>query len=698
LARRSADRTIAFITRILPDAVPLSRRAAAPGARVATRSRIPPKEPAVRPITVALLPALLLPPVALSSRAPQDRPPHPRLLFDAADLERIRARSTSPPLETIRRQLLARAGHALNAPPIVPSTTKRGEPDPPGESKGIASARALQGRALSLAMAFLLTGDARYRDTAVALLDDALTSWRIWVDTAHQPPYDLMTGENALTVGLVYDWLSRHLTEAERTRLRAGAERRALQPYLDAVERAKPMGWHSARHNWNTVCNGGATVLALALLDESPLAARVLEKAAPAMAPYWAHLGEDGAWDEGTGYWTYGHRYGLIAAEALRRAGRDEGRAVFAHPGVARTGYFPMVFNPGRTLSASFGDSGGRASDPVFYLLAREYANPDFAWFQDRATLRPVEGEGWPGEALALVWRGAGEPWLPESRQAFAPRLDPTQVFPSIGWAMLADRQPDPTRFVAFKNGSLAANHTHLDLNHVSVGLGDAMILRELNSRPYPADYFGPARYGYYELSTAGHNTVLVGGRGQVHGRQGRLSAPEIGPHHVALVGTADGAYEIETPHARRHIVFVDARYWLILDEIATAADHAIETRWHTYGNVETRADGWIVRDGDAAIAVLVPQAGVTRAIDRPTGWIREVTVLRTMAPAARAHAIVTVLAPMAGEAPPPLVQWRAAAGTIDVTVGRDRLRFERRARGLALDAVSIGGGRTSQP
>ena len=43
-----------------------------------------------------------------------------------------------------------------------------GEPDPPGEQKGIASARALQGRVLTYCMAFTLTGDRRYRDAAVA--------------------------------------------------------------------------------------------------------------------------------------------------------------------------------------------------------------------------------------------------------------------------------------------------------------------------------------------------------------------------------------------------------------------------------------------------------------------------------------------------------------------------------------------------
>jgi hypothetical protein len=285
-----------------------------------------------------------------------------------------------------------RATRLLTAAPLLVSTTKRGEPDPPGHLKGLEAARRLQGRVLTYGMAFLLSGEKRFRDAAVAELDHALEAWPIWVDTAHQPPYDLMTGELSMTYGIAYDWLYDALTPAERTRLREGVERRSLRGYLDVTTSAKPPFWFTATMNWNTVTNGGATMLALALGEDSELSERVLTLAAPAMAHYWNHLEEDGAWAEGTGYWTYGHRYAFIAADALRRAGRPEGADYLGRPGARTTGYFPIVFNPGRTLSASFGDSPGRAQDPIFHLLAREYHNPDFAWFEDRAAPRGPAG------------------------------------------------------------------------------------------------------------------------------------------------------------------------------------------------------------------------------------------------------------------------------------------------------------------
>jgi hypothetical protein len=597
-------------------------------------------------------------------------------------------------LAQLRSSLLTRADAVLAAAPIVPSITKRGEPDPPGESKGIAAARALQGRVLTLAMAFTLTGERRYRDQAVALLDDAVGNWRIWVDTAHAPPYDLMTGENAMTFGLAYDWLYDALSPAERTRLREGAERRALQPYLDAVVRDKPMSWHTARHNWNTVCNGGATVLALALGGESKLTPHVLERSVPAMDHYWQQLGADGGWDEGTGYWTYGHRYALLAAEALRRSGRPEGDAVFAQPGVRQTGYFPVVFNPGRQLSASFGDSNGRASDPIFYLLGREYRNPDFVWFQDRAPLRAASGDGWPVEALALLWRPVNEPWLPERQRAFQPRIDAVYTFPSIGWGMMAVSQPDPPAFLAFKNGSLAANHTHLDLNHVSVGVGEKLVIRELGSRPYPADYFGPRRYEYYEIGTAGHNTVLIGGRGQVHRREGRLAWPANGPGFSALTGVADGAYEVPTTRARRQVVFVDRRYWVLLDDVETPDPQSVELRFHTEGAIEPIGDRrWRATDGDASVDIISSTASLSGRITSPDGWIRPLRLLSLVSQApARSHVVTTVLVPrLPGRAAPETAAATVAGEGLDVHVGADRIRFARTQEGWTVQSVNLG-------
>jgi hypothetical protein len=619
---------------------------------------------------------------------------HPRLLFSQSDLPEIKKRAALPIFQPTVKRLLERAEWQLTAPPIIPSITKRGESDPPGENKGLQSARLLQGRVLTYCMAFTLTGEKKYRDAAVAELMHAINDWRIWVDTAHQPPFDLMNGEICLTFGLAWDWLYQDLTPPERRQLREGVERRGLSAYLQSANAARPGLFFAAHHNWNPVCNGGAAVLALAMEGESDLAASVLKIAVPAMDRYWNHLAEDGGWDEGTGYWTYGHRYAFIAAEALRRNAKPGGAERFQSPGARRTGYFPIVFNPGLKLSASFGDSNGRANDPIFYLLARAYHDPAFIWFEDRAPLPAVGAGGWPREAFALLWRPANEDWLPEAQRDFRPQLDPVYIFPSIGWGMMTPHQPDPPFFLAFKNGSLAANHTHLDLNHISVGYGDTMLAVELGSRPYPADYFSSQRYSYYELTTAGHNTVLIGGKGQIKGKQGKLLGPFKGDGYEALTGVADGAYEVSTTRVRRHVVFVDKRFWVILDEIQTPEVETTELRFHTYAKVtEPAPRHWVFEQGQATLDIATPNVEITGALETPKGWIKPVTVLSLKATTpAREHTLVTVLQPHAKQsAALGKVQTRQSKQQLIVTIESVQVTFNQEADGWRIHNVMLG-------
>jgi hypothetical protein len=263
----------------------------------------------------------------------------------------------------------------------------------------------------------------------------------------------------------------------------------------------------------------------------------------------------------------------------------------------------------------------------------------------------------------------------------------------------MSPSQPDPPFFLSFKNGSLAANHTHLDLNHVNLGFGNTMLAVELGSRPYPADYFSAKRYTYYELTTAGHNTVLIGGKGQVPGKPGQLRGPITGSGFEALIGVADGAYERETSRVRRHVVFVDRRYWVLLDEVETPAPETVQLRFHTYGAVEQpKPNQWTFgqADGFLDIGSSAADGSLSAAVEAPAGWIRPVRVLTFTAQEPRSqHAIATVLTPHAKGAPesgPPRIERRESG--LDVVVGSDRLHFQKTPDGWRIASVSKDGAR----
>jgi hypothetical protein len=262
---------------------------------------------------------------------------------------------------------------------------------------------------------------------------------------------------------------------------------------------------------------------------------------------------------------------------------------------------------------------------------------------------------------------------------------------------MMAPSQPDPPFFLAFKNGSLAAAHTHLDLNHVSVAVGDTMVMPDLGSRPYPADYFDAKKRNlYYEISTAGHNTVLVGGKGQAPGKPGTLKGPFEGERFTALVGVADDAYEVKTPRARRHVVFVDKSYFVLLDEIETAEPAPVELRFHSYGAITPREQGgWTLSENKVSVDIVPGSVdgsggGIAGMVEAATGWTKPVNVLRLRSTAnGRRFLMATAILPStATQLKGVAVAQRVDGDLVRVDVGRDQLTWRCGADGCEFRGV----------
>lgn len=596
------------------------------------------------------------------------------LLFPSSGIAGLRERSAHPQLQAATQQLLARAEYYLSAEPF--------------DVEGGNVCRHHQGRVLTLAIAYLSTQRKEFLAAAVRELDWAANQ-EDWSWTAGCNWSNLITGEVSMTFGLAYNWLKDHFTEDERSRIRTAAEEKGLRYYIDCTDMPNPASVRVGKCNWNTVTNGGAAVLALALRGESKYCEEVLGQAVPKMRFFWNHLGEDGGYGEGISYWRFGMRYGLMTALALRDAGVDAvamgGVDAFAHPGVRNTGYFPIAFQPGHKLEMSFADSSARKRMPILYLLGKEYKNPDFVWYEDREPLPPLEEEGWPMEVFALLWRPLDEDWLPEARKNFKPKLARLALFPSIDWAMLAPSQPDPEYCLAFKSGSLGkTSHTHLDLNHVSVAVGDEYLLCDLGRRSYTADYFGPNRFSYYELDTRGHNTVLIGGKGQVFRREGRVLPPQRIGDCEYLVGVADGAYHEQVTKARRHLVFAHKRFWILLDEIETPEEQNVEMRFHTYGEILPAGEhGWSLQSNDKALDIILPQNSSTAEIQNPDEWILPVKVLSVNSDEPRKDfATVTVLFPRRAGEETPEVTREDEPGRIKVQVDNVPFVFEKQNNG----------------
>ena len=175
----------------------------------------------------------------------------PHLLFDAAHIATLAPRAAHPQLQPSAERLRARVEWLLQQPPLTME-----------EPNGV---RWHQGRVWSYCMAYTLWRDERYLQAAIATLD--VSSARAQWNTS--PYADLRTGEVSMTYAIAYDWLYHDLCETERRRIAEAAERLGLQAYLDSTNLDPPPSHLKCTGNWNSVTNGSAAVLALALRGES---------------------------------------------------------------------------------------------------------------------------------------------------------------------------------------------------------------------------------------------------------------------------------------------------------------------------------------------------------------------------------------------------------------------------------------------
>ena len=173
------------------------------------------------------------------------------------------------------------------------------------------TAREVQGRILSLALAYRIFGDKRYFQKAkLELLQlSEVGNWGVG--------HFLDVGEAALAAGIGLDWLYDDLSATERQQIATAIAQKALLPSLKVTE--EKGSWLKGNFNWNPVCHGGLTVAALAITEFEPVLSRQIVERAVQCVPYaGATYAPDGAFPEGPSYWSYGTSFYVIMVEALR--------------------------------------------------------------------------------------------------------------------------------------------------------------------------------------------------------------------------------------------------------------------------------------------------------------------------------------------------------------------------------------------
>ena len=393
-------------------------------------------------------------PLCLTEEHWKKIPAHPRLYANAARFTALKTQK-----DEVSRQLLAllkkEAEKAVLAEKIVyPSTGFK-----------FGAMRTVQGRILSLALAYRVFGEKRYLERAKAELIQ-LAELPDWC-----PSHFLDVGEGALAAGIGLDWLYDELTPAEREKITLAIKNNALLPSLVVKTSPNNTSWVNGNFNWNPVCHGGLSVAALAIAENEPtLARQIVERAIRYVPKAGEAYAPDGSFPEGPSYWSYGTSFYVIFIEALR-SGLGTSCDLEKLSGFLKTADYNNQMVGATGVDFNYSDYHvENLNEPIMVWFAREHKRPDLInnELTDLNRLYEATQTAQSGKKVAvsrhvpleLLW---WEPSLLKNRAASSPPLHWT-AGGLLPMAVIRSAWNDPTAaFIALKGGTPDNSHGHMD-------------------------------------------------------------------------------------------------------------------------------------------------------------------------------------------------------------------------------------------
>jgi hypothetical protein len=538
---------------------------------------------------------------------------------------------------------------------------------------------------MATALVYLVEEDERYGEMAKRMVR-ILVDHVLWGDPrVYGADPDLMW--KAMFCALALDWLTDLYSPEERRALRDTLVENGMMVYLWSMENdAAP--WKGSIANLTPVSDGVAAALALVFQDEVLECDRVLSMARDDIQTPVQALPPEGSWPESVNYWG-GFLQGLAFYGAVLESGTGSEDGVFSLPGVREAGSFPMYFTP-RGVPAGWNDGMNAAAFPFLHLLARKFDAPVYSLYADAYAGSASDRQNPRSDWHTLLWRSSEVEYVDSvepsevgdlpAPPALASRLEleTLKVYEEIRWAAMASSWPHPELYVSFKSGYAIEGfgHMSLDLNAIQVIAGGEPLIRRSHD---------------YRTPPEGYSTVLIDGKAQ-QPATGTFLYWEEGERYRVIAAEADRSFGDVVKQVCRHVVMVDGRYLVILDEVEADTPVSVTFMAHTAGELslgEGRCDIAGVRT-NLSLVFASPEVVLT-CVEPPACVMTQLAdraLHATSRPAKRTE-LVTVVWPTEAGAEAPGCKWDGSRLEVVRPDGeRDVVVFDRTGEALRFGGV----------
>lgn len=509
---------------------------------------------------------------------------HPRLYISEAHYAKLKTKTEHAVSRQARRNVRTLANTFVEDPTIVVDET--------GHNSHLIRARKMQTRVVTLLVEYKRTGDQKYRDTILADVE-RIANWEYWSwitwrqgDARPEAIFDLSYGENSTTLALAFDGLFHELSDDEKRLFIDTAVKRSFKPFLHVMKaKNKPMYYKHPHTNWNTVCCGGAGMLALAMGDLCKESDAVLKIVEESVEPFFKSLKGDGGWPEGIGYWNYGMRYGFMYLLSWERA-TGKKHKLLRLKGTEATLKFPLQFTP-NGVPCSFGDVNRFSVLPFHYAAAERFGADEVTVELDRRMALASEGRldgPWPNQAELALFHPGQE--LKVKNRAW----DNKVLVRGLDWGYVADHMPESKLYVSVRGGTTNAPHVHRDLMSFFIVAGGEMLIENVGVDDYMDTTFGSRRYDLYEPSAHSKNTIFLNGvsiADQATVKTKLIAGPGYEGFRIdateAMGTMRDGP---AATFCGRALVMVKQKGILVIDRVVVPHAALVESRLHTFCDV----------------------------------------------------------------------------------------------------------------